>query len=52
MFLTAGHCVTIDEPTGELATSARIYFQQDAAGADYDPVTDTPASSGYPSPVE
>ena len=36
-----------DEATGELVTSARIYFQQDA-GADYDPVTDTPASSGYP----
>jgi len=47
VFLTAGHCVTIDDATGELATSARIYFQQDA-GADYDPVTDTPASSGYP----
>ena len=47
VFLTAGHCVTIDEATGELAASARIYFQQDA-GADYDPVTDTPASSGYP----
>src|SRR5215207_1263265 len=47
VFLTAGHCVTIDDETGELAASARIYFQQDA-GADYDPVTDTPASSGYP----
>ncbi len=47
VFLTAGHCVTLDDATGELATSARIYFQQDA-GADYDPVTDTPASSGYP----
>jgi hypothetical protein len=47
VFLTAGHCVTIDDATGELAASARIYFQQDA-GADYDPVTDTPASSGYP----
>jgi Trypsin len=47
VFLTAGHCVTVDDATGELATSARIYFQQDA-GADYDPVTDTPASSGYP----
>jgi hypothetical protein len=47
VFLTAGHCVTIDEETGELAASARIYFQQDA-GADYDPVTDTPATSGYP----
>ena len=47
MFLTAGRCVTINGETGELAASARIYFQQDA-GADYDPVTDTPASSGYP----
>jgi hypothetical protein len=47
VFLTAGHCVTIDDETGELAASARIYFQQDA-GADYDPVTDTPATSGYP----
>ena len=47
VFLTAGHCVTIDDETGELAASARIYFQQDA-GADYDPVTDTPAKSGYP----
>ena len=47
VFLTAGHCVTIDDATGELAASARIYFEQDA-GADYDPVTDTPASSGYP----
>ena len=47
VFLTAGHCVTIDDQTGELADSARIYFQQDA-GADYDPVTDTPATSGYP----
>jgi len=47
VFLTAGHCVTIDDETGKLAASARIYFQQDA-GADYDPVTDTPATSGYP----
>jgi hypothetical protein len=47
VFLTAGHCVTIDDATGELAASARIYFEQDA-GADYDPVTDTPATSGYP----
>ncbi|WP_426247590.1 trypsin-like serine protease [Nocardioides sp. LHG3406-4] len=47
VFLTAGHCVTIDDATGELASSARIYFEQDA-GADYDPETDTPASSGYP----
>jgi trypsin len=44
VFLTAGHCVSLDD---ELATSARIWFQQDA-GADYDPITDTPASSGYP----
>jgi hypothetical protein len=47
VFLTAGHCVTIDDATGELAATARIYFEQDA-GADYDPVTDTPATSGYP----
>jgi hypothetical protein len=47
VFLTAGHCVTIDDATGALAASARIYFQQDA-GADYDPETDTPATSGYP----
>ena len=25
VFLTAGHCVTIDEATGELAASARIW---------------------------
>jgi hypothetical protein len=47
VFLTAGHCVTVDDATGQLAASARIWFQQDA-GADYDPVTDTPATSGYP----
>jgi hypothetical protein len=41
--LTAGHCT--DASTG--ATHARLWFQQDA-GADYDPVTDTPAKSGYP----
>ena len=41
--LTAGHCT--DATTG--ATHARLWFQQDA-GADYDPVTDTPAKSGYP----
>ncbi len=46
VFLTAGHCVTLDDE-GTLATSARIWFEQDA-GADYDPVTGTPASSGYP----
>ena len=32
LFLTAGHCI-------EGATSARVYFQQDA-GAHYDPVTE------------
>jgi hypothetical protein len=46
VFLTAGHCVTVDE-RGTLATSARIWFEQDA-GAGYDPVTGTSASSGYP----
>jgi len=46
VFLTAGHCVTLDDE-GTLATTARIWFEQDA-GADYDPVTDTPATSGYP----
>jgi len=46
VFLTAGHCVNLDD-NGTLATSARIWFEQDA-GADYDPVTGTPASSGYP----
>ena len=46
VFLTAGHCVAA-EPDGTVAASARIWFEQDA-GADYDPVTDTPATSGYP----
>src|SRR5690348_9964476 len=46
VFLTAGHCVAGDDE-GNVAASARIWFEQDA-GADYDPVTDTPASSGYP----
>ncbi len=41
--LTAGHCT--DATTG--ATHARLWFQQDA-GADFDPVTGTPAKSGYP----
>jgi hypothetical protein len=41
--LTAGHCT--DASTG--ATHARLWFQQDA-GADFDPVTGTPAKSGYP----
>jgi hypothetical protein len=43
VFLTAGHCT--DAATG--ATNARLWFQQDA-GADFDPVTGTPAKSGYP----
>jgi hypothetical protein len=47
VFLTAGHCVTIDDETGELADSARIYFQQDA-GAHYDPETELDPVSGYP----
>lgn len=46
VFLTAGHCVAADD-AGNVAASARIWFEQDA-GADYDPVTGTPASSGYP----
>jgi hypothetical protein len=41
--LTAGHCT--DASTG--ATHARLWFQPDA-GADFDPVTGTPAKSGYP----
>jgi secreted trypsin-like serine protease len=40
VFLTAGHCV-VD------ATTARVYFQQDA-GANYDPATDVDPKSGYP----
>jgi hypothetical protein len=46
VFLTAGHCVTLDDE-GTLATTARIWFEQDA-GAGYDPVTGAPAPSGYP----
>ncbi|CUR58830.1 putative S1 family peptidase [metagenome] len=46
VFLTAGHCVTAD-PEGVVSASARIWFEQDA-GVGYDPVTDTPAPSGYP----
>ena len=46
VFLTAGHCVAADDE-GNVAASARIWFEQDA-GADYDPVTGTPAPSGYP----
>lgn len=43
IFLTAGHCT--DATTG--ATNARLWFQQDA-GVGFDPVTGTPAPSGYP----
>jgi secreted trypsin-like serine protease len=43
VFLTAGHCT--DEATG--ATTARVYFQQDA-GANYDPETELDLISGYP----
>ena len=46
VFLTAGHCVSADEE-GNVAALARIWFEQDA-GADYDPVTGEPATSGYP----
>ena len=46
VFLTAGHCVAAADD-GAVAASARIWFEQDA-GADYDPVTGEPASSGYP----
>jgi hypothetical protein len=41
--LTAGHCTAASTD----ATHARLWFQQDA-GADFDPVTGTPAKSGYP----
>jgi hypothetical protein len=40
VFLTAGHCT-------DGATTARVYFQQDA-GAHYDPVTQLDPISGYP----
>lgn len=43
VFLTAGHCT--DEDTG--ATTARVYFQQDA-GANFDPETELDPVSGYP----
>lgn len=42
-FVTAGHCS--GAITG--ATSARVYFQQDA-GANFDPVTQVDLVSGYP----
>jgi secreted trypsin-like serine protease len=40
VFLTAGHCT-------DGATTARVYFQQDA-GANYNPVTQIDPVSGYP----
>ena len=40
VFLTAGHCT-------DGATTARVYFQQDA-GANYDPATQVDPVSGYP----
>jgi hypothetical protein len=40
VFLTAGHCT-------DGATTARVYFQQDA-GANYDPETEVDPVSGYP----
>jgi hypothetical protein len=43
VFLTAGHCT--DATTG--ATTARVYFQQDA-GTHYDPATQLDPVSGYP----
>jgi hypothetical protein len=46
VFLTAGHCVTIDDQ-GTLATSARIYFEQDA-GVGYDPALGYDPTTGYP----
>jgi V8-like Glu-specific endopeptidase len=47
VFLTAGHCVTIDDATGALAPSARIWFEQDA-GLHYDPATELDPITGYP----
>ena len=46
VFLTAGHCLPVGDD-GTLASSARVWFEQDA-GADYDPASGTPASSGFP----
>ena len=40
VFLTAGHCI-------EGATTARVYFQQDA-GANYDPALGYDPVTGYP----
>jgi hypothetical protein len=38
VFLTAGHCVTLDDE-GTLATSARVYFEQDVDAVPGYPVT-------------
>ena len=46
VFLTAGHCLPVGEES-TLATSARVWFEQDA-GAGYDPGTGTPTNSGFP----
>jgi hypothetical protein len=46
VFLTAGHCLEAGAQ-GTQISSARIWFEQDA-GADFDPATGEPASSGFP----
>lgn len=46
VFLTAGHCVTLDDE-GTLAASARIYFEQ-AAGVNYDVELGYDPTTGYP----
>jgi hypothetical protein len=48
-FLTAGHCTdsTLDGAAGLGASTARVYFQQNA-GANYDPETEVDPVSGYP----
>jgi hypothetical protein len=46
VFLTAGHCVTLDDE-GTLASSARVYFEQDA-GANFDPELGYDPTTGYP----
>jgi hypothetical protein len=46
VFLTAGHCLPVGDQ-GSLASSARVWFEQDA-GAGYDPASGTPTSSGFP----
>jgi hypothetical protein len=45
VFLTAGHCVTSEDPATQFV-SARTWFEQDA-GADYDPATGSPATRGF-----